>query len=289
MRLFSILCCLTIFSSNLLSAQSSAGGLMSATKDIPLEVYVMLVLILFELIIIVFLANSLLMALGYQKKVQKAPDRKAPTFFQRINRTVALEDEALLDLKHDYDGISELDNKTPQWWSYAFYFTILFGVVYLYRMFGNESLPSQLVELKMENQEAEILKASYLSLSASNVDENSVSLLGQDDVMKGAMTFKTNCVACHGEQGEGNIVGPNLTDAYWIHKGGIKDIFTTIKYGYPEKGMKSWKDDFSPLQIAQLASFVKSLQGSNPPNAKDPQGELYSEVPSTTTLTDTLK
>jgi cytochrome c oxidase cbb3-type subunit 3 len=85
------------------------------------------------------------------------------------------------------------------------------------------------------------------------------------------------CGACHGAGGEGNDVGPNLADEYWLHKGSIKDIFYSIKYGWPEKGMKSWKDDMSPVQIAQVASYIKSLQGTNPPNAKAPQGDLYKE------------
>ena len=84
------------------------------------------------------------------------------------------------------------------------------------------------------------------------------------------------CAPCHGAEGQG-VVGPNLTDDYWLHKGSVKDVFKTIKYGVPEKGMKSWKDDFSPVQIAQIASYIKSLHGSKPANAKEPQGELYKE------------
>ena len=84
-------------------------------------------------------------------------------------------------------------------------------------------------------------------------------------------------MACHADKGQGNQTGPNLTDDYWLHKGGIKDVFYTIKYGWPEKGMRSWKEDFSPAQIAQLSSFIKSLKGSNPPGAKEPQGEKWTE------------
>jgi cytochrome c oxidase cbb3-type subunit 3 len=72
-------------------------------------------------------------------------------------------------------------------------------------------------------------------------------------------------------------VGPNLTDDYWLHGGKINDIFKTIKYGYPEKGMKAWKEDFSPAQIAMLASYIKSLHGTHPATPKEPQGELYKE------------
>ncbi len=76
--------------------------------------------------------------------------------------------------------------------------------------------------------------------------------------------------------GEGGV-GPNLTDKYWLHGGSIQDVFKTIKYGWPDKGMKSWKDDYSPAQIAQIASYVKSLGGTNPPNPKAPQGTLVNE------------
>ena len=87
--------------------------------------------------------------------------------------------------------------------------------------------------------------------------------------------FTKNCTPCHGNEAQGAQVGPNLVDNYWIHGGKISDIFKTIKYGYQEKGMRSWKEDLSPMQIAQVSSYIKSLKGTNPPNAKDKQGDLY--------------
>jgi len=63
-----------------------------------------------------------------------------------------------------------------------------------------------------------------------------------------------------------------------LHGGHVKDVFKTIKYGWPEKGMRSWKDDLSPIQIAQVTSYIKSLHGTRPPNAKEKQGELYQEA-----------
>jgi cytochrome c oxidase cbb3-type subunit 3 len=80
-----------------------------------------------------------------------------------------------------------------------------------------------------------------------------------------------------------------MTDNYFIHGGSIKDIFKTIKYGYPEKGMKSWKDDYSPTQIAQLASYVKSLVGTKPAKGKEPQGVLYDEKASAAPAIDSTK
>lgn len=74
------------------------------------------------------------------------------------------------------------------------------------------------------------------------------------------------------------MVGPNLTDDYWIHGGSVKEIFTVIKYGVMDKGMRNWKDEYGPNQIAQLTSYIKSLKGTNPPGAKDAQGTLYTEA-----------
>jgi cytochrome c oxidase cbb3-type subunit 3 len=88
--------------------------------------------------------------------------------------------------------------------------------------------------------------------------------------------FVVKCKPCHGEQGQGGV-GPNLTDDYWLHKGSLNDIFHTIKNGYADKGMQSWANDFTPKQISFLASYVKSIHGTNPPNPKAPQGDLYSE------------
>ena len=96
-------------------------------------------------------------------------------------------------------------------------------------------------------------------------------------IKAGMEMFDANCVACHMKGGAGNV-GPNLTDDYWLHKGSLNDIYKTIKMGYPDKGMQSWSSKFSDKEISLLASYVKSLRGTNPPNAKLPQGDLYTEI-----------
>ena len=121
------------------------------------------------------------------------------------------------------------------------------------------------------------IKAKLNKKAANQVDERTVTFLeGENDLHAGKALFETNCIACHGKMGEG-VVGPNLTDNYWLHGGSIKDVFKSIKYGIPEKGMRNWNEDFSPVQIAQLASYIKSISGSNPPNAKEKQGERFEE------------
>ena len=129
----------------------------------------------------------------------------------------------------------------------------------------------------MAMQEAEEQRAVYLAKAKNNVDENTVTqLMDASDLDAGKKIFTTMCAACHAADG-GGTVGPNLTDDYWLHGGGIKNVFKTITYGWPDKGMKSWKDDYSALQIQQIASYVLSLHGTKPATPKEPQGTLYKE------------
>jgi len=197
-------------------------------------------------------------------------------FFDRFNKSVAVESEAAILTDHDYDGIRELDNELPPWWKYGFYVTIIVAIVYVwYFNFGGG--PSQRDEYIAEMHKADEEKAAYLAKTANNVDENTVKPVTDAAALSAAQnTFQTICSACHAKDGGGGV-GPNLTDDYWLHGGNIKDVFKSIKYGWPDKGMKSWKDDFSPTQIAALATYVKSLHGTKPLAPKEKQGEQYVE------------
>jgi cytochrome c oxidase cbb3-type subunit 3 len=156
-----------------------------------------------------------------------------------------IEEEAQIDLGHNYDGIRELDNVIPPWFTTAFLLTILFAGVYLYRYHIAKSAPLQLEEYKMAMAKADEEHDAYLATQANAIDENSVTTLTGADLDAGKQTFTTICAACHRPDGGGQV-GPNLTDAYWIHGGSLKDIFKTIKYGVPDKGMISWKEQLSP-------------------------------------------
>lgn len=179
----------------------------------------------------------------------------------------------VVDMGHNYDGIRELDNKLPRWWVYGFFACILFAFVYIYRFHVSHSAPLSIQEYDIAVAQAEIEKEEYLKTAANKVDENTVTLLTDATTLaEGKKLFGANCAACHGAEAQGTV-GPNLTDDFWLHNGGVKDVFKTIKYGVQEKGMKAWKDDFSPVQIAALASYIKSLHGTKPAGAKEPQGD----------------
>jgi cytochrome c oxidase cbb3-type subunit 3 len=193
-----------------------------------------------------------------------------------FTKAVPVQQEADVLLDHDYDGIKELDNALPPWWKWGFYITLVIGVFYLLRFHVWKTGPTPEQEYNSEMVAAAKQMEAYRKKSNDLVDETTVTMADATGIAAGKQLFQQNCIACHGSAGEGGV-GPNLTDNYWLHGGRINDVFKTIKYGYPDKGMQSWEKMFSPSQIRNLASFVKSLHGTNPPNPKAPQGDLYNE------------
>lgn len=245
--------------------------------------YMICGVIFLEVLVLLALLYNVKLVLSIHKKNKAAAAQEAGqvalqpaaphiSWWQRINRFKSKEEEVTLDLGHDYDGIRELDNRLPPWWLYGFYCSILFACVYMWRYHVSHSAPLSAEEYTIAVQKAELQKTAYLKKAANLVDESTVKVLtGEGDLAAGRKVFESTCFACHGKAGEGGV-GPNLTDEYWLHGGSIQDVFKSIKYGWADKGMKSWKDDFSPSQIAQIASYVLSLQGTHPENAKAPQG-----------------
>lgn len=247
----------------------------------PFLFYMMACLIFIEFVVIMVLIsqirtlmlNKVFFANGESEEVAKA---ETIGWWEKFNGFKPIASEADLDLGHDYDGIRELNNRLPKWWLYGFYFTILSGVIYLYRFHVSHSGLSNIEEYEASVVVAEKAKAANMHNSGVKIDETNVTLRTEaDQIAAGLAVFKQNCVVCHGDKGQG-LVGPNLTDNFWIYGGDIKDVFKTIKYG-TNKGMQSWKENLNAEKMAQVASYIKSIGGSNPPNPKAPQGEPYVE------------
>ena len=219
------------------------------------------------------------------------PESVWKRFYKSLTKATPLEKEQDIDLGHDYDGIRELDNALPPWWVWMFYLTILFSGVYLWWYHWSSNGIDQIKEYEMAMEEGQKVKDAYLAKMADAINENTVTAAtASADLDAGKATFKTYCAACHLETGAGNV-GPNLTDEYWIHGGGIKNVFKTIKYGVPAKGMISWKDQLRPSEMKNVASYILTLQGTNPPNPKEPQGEIWKEdtAAATPAATDTTQ
>lgn len=196
-------------------------------------------------------------------------------WYQKMLDSKPIEEEGEIVLDHNYDGIQELDNNLPPWWVYGFYATIIFAVVY-YTRYHVFDAANQETEYEMAVAQAKIEIEEYKKTAKDLVDFNTVQLLTDvSDLKAGEAIFTGNCVACHKASGGGGI-GPNLTDDHWILGGGIKNVFKTISEGgRAGKGMVAWKSDLKPSEMAQVASYVLSLHGSNPADGKAPEGEIW--------------
>lgn len=189
--------------------------------------------------------------------------------------TVPIEKEADILLGHGYDGIRELDNRLPPWWVNMFLITIVWAGIYMYYYHFGGSGPSSAEEYKTEVEVAKKQVAMALAGKANAIDEANVTALTDATALgEGELIFKNVCAACHGQNGEGTV-GPNFTDEYWIHGGGIKNIFKTVKYGVPEKGMISWQSQLKPSDMQKVSSYILTLQGKKVENPKAPQGTIW--------------
>ena len=228
---------------------------------------------------IVAIAFVLWLALVYSEKEDSAGEsfKKAINrFLYMINPMPPLDREEDIMLDHDYDGIKELDNTVPPWFNFLFYGTIIFGIIYMLNFHIIDDTWSSDGEYQAEMEVARIEK-EVLIKSGALIDENSVEF--KDDnvtLLEGKEIYVKNCVSCHGQNGEG-LVGPNMTDEFWIHGGGIQNVFTVIKYGIPDKGMIAWETQLNPKQMQSVANYILSLEGSNPANQKAPEGDKWVE------------
>lgn len=216
-----------------------------------------------------------------QKKAAEAQrlEAKKNAWYRRLYKKMLdqkpIEAESEIIIDHNYDGIKELDNSLPPWWVYGFYATILFSAIYLirYHILGADS---QKVEYEKAMAAAQAQIEEYKKTAKDLVDVNTVTLLTDAaDLNEGKKVYSTLCIACHMADGGGGI-GPNLTDNHWILGGGIKNVFNTISEGGRDgKGMVAWKQTLKPIEIAQVASYVLSLQGTTPANPKAPEGDVW--------------
>lgn len=178
-------------------------------------------------------------------------------------------DPLLLD--HEADGIRELDNQLPRWWVWLFNLCIFFAGAYLlyYHVFDRGALMAE--EWRQEMAIGEEIKQATLE----RFEKEMMTMAPATDaavLAEGEQLFKVNCLACHRDDG-GGLVGPNLTDDYWIHGAEFKDNLRIISNGVPEKGMVTWKALMNPAQIYAVASYIYTLRGTNPPNPKAPENQ----------------
>lgn len=208
--------------------------------------------------------------LAYEDWIKQKKNK--PSIWTKLLSLKPIEKEEELIIPHAYDGIHELNNPVPTWFNVLFYGTMVAAAGYLYYYHIGEYGPKQDQEYENEMVKAADDKRAFLANSAEKYDENSIKV-DASLIVNGKQVFANNCKACHGENGQG-IIGPNLTDEYWLHGGSINEIFKTIKYGVPAKGMVAWEKNLSAKNIAELTNYIVSLKGTKPANAKAPQGDV---------------
>ncbi|TCV13697.1 cytochrome c oxidase cbb3-type subunit 3 [Sphingobacterium alimentarium] len=255
-------------------------GTVNLYSDILVITLIVVMIALLFAALVVNKAMKSILSVTMPEVVKKEQEEKQAKAAQRkLNRAAAwnkllgvrpMEEEKDLMIDHSYDGIVELDNPIPVWFNALFYGSIIFGFIYLlvYHVFGWGMNQDQ--EYLHELSVAEKAKQEYLAQAANLVDESTVEY-NAALAPAGKAIFTANCAACHGANGEGTI-GPNLTDRFWIHGGEVKDIFKTVKYGVPEKGMVPWEQTLTPGQIAEVSSYIISLRDTKPANAKAAEG-----------------
>jgi len=199
------------------------------------------------------------------KKNESAIDR----LIKKLTKATPIEQESSVKLDHDFDGIQELNNPLPPWWTIGFVITVVISVFYIF-YYTVQGKDSQYDEYKREMAKAKAQVEKYKK-DNNIVDKNSVTLLtDKNDLAAGKEIYMKNCVACHLADG-GGIVGPNLTDENWIYGCDIKTLFGIINDG-TSQGMQSFKT-LGAKKVQQVASYVLSLKGTKPAKPKAPQGE----------------
>jgi cytochrome c oxidase cbb3-type subunit 3 len=177
-------------------------------------------------------------------------------------------------LDHDADGIREFDNALPRWWLYGFYFTIAFAAVYMvnYHVLPTAAFGRQGMAAEYQ-AEMELARAAAAARPRSDAGMAPlVALKDAGSLAKGQAIFEgpdNVCFSCH-RADLGGMVGPNLTDEYWLHGCSAQEVAASIRNGYPMKGMMPFGTGktLTDEQVLQVASYVLSKQGSKPEAAK---------------------
>ncbi len=233
---------------------------------------------LFLILVIIF---GFLSLVYFESKIKVAKAKQPSPLWakikQALTKTVPVEkEEEFILADHNYDGIREMDARIPPWFMGLFYATVIFSIWYMLHYHVLKIGPLQEEEYAQEVRIAEIQRAELVR-SGAMINEETVTLLTEPALLDaGKQIFITNCAACHAADG-GGIIGPNLTDEYWVHGGGIKNVFKVVKYGVVDKGMVPWQSLLNPKQIQEVSSYVISLKGTSPANPKKAEGELWTE------------
>lgn len=182
---------------------------------------------------------------------------------------------------HELDGIKEYDNPMPGWLMAIWWGSLIFSAGYLmfYALsFGEGTMDA---EYRQQTEDAVGYVQAYFDANPLTPPKPADLLAGATNpavLDAAADRYSRTCAACHGDRAQG-LIGPNLTDDRWLHGGSVEQIFQSVAKGWPAKGMPPWGRAMRPEELAALVSYVRSLQGTNPPNPRAPEGEPFVPEP----------
>jgi cytochrome c oxidase cbb3-type subunit 3 len=127
-------------------------------------------------------------------------------------------------------------------------------------------------EADMEQHRA-MLAEQAEKVAESMSEEKLLAVMHEPEMVEaGKVKYDATCAACHGAKGEG-LVGPNLTDPFWIHADGtLMSIREVVAQGVTEKGMPAWEKILTPEEMMQVVAYIGTMRGTNV-EGKGPEGE----------------
>jgi cytochrome c oxidase cbb3-type subunit 3 len=188
------------------------------------------------------------------------------------NRNVQIDpEEKGRSTGHDFDGIEELNNPLPAWWTWLFIGTIFFAFGYflLYPGFGNfEGILGWTSANEVEAAAARA-DAEYGPIFAGYLEQEIPELLGDERALAmGSRIFANRCSVCHGSDARGGPGYPNLADNDWLYGGSPDRIVTTITGGrngmMPPFAAAIGGDE----GVVNMTEYVLSLSGRDHDPAK---------------------
>jgi len=206
------------------------------------------------------------------KKNESALDR----LIKKFTNATPIENESSVKLDHDFDGIQELNNPLPPWWTIGFIITVIIALVYTGFYFANYydvNKVGKWQEMELNNEMAKADQQVKEYLKAHPFAPKLIT--SKNKLEEGKILFEGKCAACH-RKDAGGLVGPNLTDDQWLYGCDVADLFKTVKNG-TKKGMPPFGKELNRKQIEVVASYVISLRGTKPANPKPAEGEACSK------------
>lgn len=186
-----------------------------------------------------------------------------------------------------FDGIRELDSSPPRVWTVIYVTTFLASlwlvVAYPSIPWLSHGGPDGRVGLLGWSSRAELSAAAEQAATAeptiqTRFEQAGIAEIEADPTLRsygiaaGAAAFGTNCAACHGRDGRGNIGFPNLTDQDWLWGGTPEAIEHTLKVGIRWPGSEEARNSQMPAfgrlgalqrpQIQDLVHYVRSLSAT---------------------------